>query len=223
MATSGSTDYSLTARDLVTFALRKIRVCSVAEAPNAEDAEQARIELNLLLKTLHIEAPSLWRQTFGSVTLVAGTGSYVLSPRPILVVEARYRNTGGTDIPMLELTRQGYVDLALKSATGVPTQFYVDRQKGASTLYVWPVPAAAAGETIQYTHQRLVEDVDNLANDVDIPQEHLEVIGYQLADLLLDTYGKDMPRVTQRAAYLKRMVMDHDREDYVQIMPERRF
>ena len=41
MATSGSIDYSVNARELVTFALQLIRVGSIGEDPSAEDAARA--------------------------------------------------------------------------------------------------------------------------------------------------------------------------------------
>jgi hypothetical protein len=222
MATSGTVALNLTAREVVTFALRKIRVCSVAETPAAEDAEHARLELSLLLKTLALEAPHLWRQTFGTVTPLTFP-SFLLSPRPITVVEARFRDIHGRDLPMVEMTRQEYVDLPQKTSTGTPTSYYVDQQRDATTLYIWPMMAAATTEAIHYTYQRIIEDVSDLNEDLDIPQEHLELVGYELADRLLDTYGKDMPRVTARAAYLRGLARDHDRETVVRIIPERRY
>lgn len=222
MATSGSIDFSLNARDLCKFALRKIRVVGNAEDMAPEDAVTARQELNLMLKGLQLEAPSLWRQTDGAVTLVAGTASYVLAPRPFRVIEARYRSAAGVDIPMCSLVRQEYIDLPLKASQGVPTSYYVDYQRGAATLHVWPVPAAVTTETIQYTYQRVFEDLDSLNNDIDIPQEYLETVGYQLAARLSETYGKDEPRVLQRAEYLLEIAAQADREDFVQFVPGRR-
>jgi len=222
MATSGSIDYSVNARELCTFALQLIRIVSIGETASSEDMDRAKTALNMMMKTMQLQAPSLWRQTFGSVTLVASTASYVLTPKPFRVIEARYRDTSGRDLPMEEMTRQEYVDLPLKTTTGVPTSYYVDVQRAATTLYVWPVPASATTETVQYTFQRVFEDIDSLDNDLDVPQEHLETVGYQLAARLHATYGKSIPEVLAMAKYLMDMASDADREPFVRFIPERR-
>jgi hypothetical protein len=203
--------------------LKKIRVLTHGEDLSAEDAQTALEELNLMLKGLQLEAPSLWRQTDGAVTLVAETASYVLTPRPFRVVEARYRSADGIDLPLCPFVRQEYIDMPLKSSAGVPTSYYVDYQRAAATMYLWPVPSVVTTETIRYTSQRVFEDLDSLNDDIDIPQEYLETVGYQLAARLTDTYGKDEPRVVQRAEYLLAIASQADREDYVQFIPERRW
>jgi len=222
MPTSGSIDFSLNARKLCKFALKKIRVIGHTEDMAPEDAETALEELNLMLKGLQLEAPSLWRQTDGSVTLIAGTASYVLSPRPHRVHEARYRSSASIDLPMWPMNRQEYVDIPLKTSGGVPTSYYVDYQRGAATMYVWPVPSVVTTETIRYTFQRVFEDLDSLNDDIDIPAEHLETVGYQLAARLAETYGKDLPIVLKRAEYLLAISSAADREEYVQFLPDRR-
>lgn len=219
MATSGSIDYSLNARQVCTYALRKIRVLTAGEDASAEDMETALEDLNVMLNGWQNSGPNLWRQTFGSITLVAATSSYVLSPKPFRVHEARYRNASGSDIPMLGLNRQDYVSIPLKTSSGIPTQFYVDYQRAAATMYVWPVPSSVTSETIQYSFSRAFEDIDAQTNDIDIPAEHLDLVGYALADRLQETYGKEVKGVTQRAMYLMAMASDADREETVRFEP----
>lgn len=221
MSTSGSIDLNLTVREVSTFALKLIGVTGITDTPAAEDAETARLALSMMLKTWQQNGPNLFRQTFGSVTLVAGTASYVLSPRPYKVIEARYRSSSSIDIPMTEMTRQQYVDLANKAATGIPTQYYVDRQRASTTMYVWTVPSASTG-SIQYTYQRVIEDADALANDIDIPQEWLETVGYSLADRLIDHYKIENKAIRLRAAMLYQNALDDDRESFVTFEPARR-
>ena len=221
MATSGSIDYSLTASQVITHALRLIGVAAVFEDPSGEDAAIAKTQLNLMLKGWQNAGPHICRQTEGSATLVAGTASYALSPRPYRVIDARYRDANGRDLPMLELTRQEYYDLPLKTSTGVPTTYYFDPQRAAGTLYVWPVPASVTTETIRYTYQRVIEDIDSLSNDIDVPSEHLDLVTYALADRLSDLYGKDVPRITQRAGLLTAQARDMDREPIIRMVPGR--
>ncbi len=221
MATSGSIDFSLTAREVITHALRMIGVASIVEDASGEDAKFAMRHLNLMLKGWQHSGPHIFRQTEGSVALVASTASYALSPRPYRVLDARYRDTSGRDLPMLELTRADYYDLPLKTSTGIPTSWYFDPQRTTGTLYVWPVPSSVTTETIRYTYQRAFEDVDDLANDIDVPNEHLELVAYSLADRLMDIYHTEFPRITERAMLLQRQVRDMDREPVIRFTPSR--
>lgn len=224
MATSGSIDFSMTAQALATWALRKVGAVAAVDTPSAEDMRDAISDLNLMLKSWQMTGPNLFRQTFGAVTLVAGTANYVLTPKPHRVIEARYRNAHGVDVPMNTLTRQDYVDLPLKTSSGVPTNYYVDYQRAAATMYVWPVPSGVTTETIQFTYQRAYEDVDAISNDIDIPQEWFETVGYNLADRLLERFpsADTASLIRARAVLLLRQANDADREEFVQFMPERR-
>ena len=219
MATSNSTDFSLTARDAINHAGKLIAVLESSESFSGADATDAKMALNLMLKGWQNTGPHIFRETFGSVTLVSATNSYVLTPQPYRIVEARYRDAAGRDIPMIELGRTDYVELPLKTSAGVPTQFYVDVQRSSTTMYVWPVLATAAGETIQYTYQRRFEDIDSLNNEIDVPQEHLEMVSYNLADRIMDMYGRRNDRITARAELLLRAANDAEREDFVQFVP----
>lgn len=222
MATSGSIDYSLTARGVCTFALEELRETGADETPDASDMAAVLKRLNLMLKSWQMTGPNIWRQTVGSATLVASTASYVLSPRPHRVIEARYRDTSGRDLPMEELTRSEYYDLPLKTSTGIPTCYYVDHQRSASTLYVWPVPSSVTTETIQYTYQRVFEDLDALENDLDIPQECLELVGTSLAVRCFALFGKSDKDLERRAMELRAEFEQSDREHVVRFVPERR-
>lgn len=220
MATSGSTDFSMTANDVIVFALKKLRVLSTGETPDAEQGEDAMQALTLMLKGWQ-KYESLWRYTEGSATLLANTANYTLSPMPHRVISARYYN-GTSDTPMTLLTREEYYDLPLKTSTGVPSQYYVDYQRDSTVLYVWQPLASVTSQTIKYTYQRKFEDVDELTNDLDIRQEHLELVGYNLASRLADDYGRGgeiTARVIERAGSLLNDFLDDDREDEIRFVP----
>lgn len=222
MATSGSTNFSLNARDICTFALEELRIIGAGETPTADDVDAVKKRLNLMLKSMQVQAPSLWRRTTGTVTLVAGTASYVLSPRPFRVTRANYKSAANVEIPMFDLTEDEYLDLPLKTTTGVPTNYYVDYQRTAATMFVWPVPASVTSETISYRFQRLFEDVDTLDDDLDIPQENLELVGKNLAVRCLKMFGKDDNDLRKEAALLLSEFLDADREQVIRFVPEAR-
>lgn len=225
MATSGSIDYSLNARQIVEYALKKINVVGHGQPVPAEHEATAVRELNLMLKGWQSKLPNLWRSTLGSLSLTANTQSYALTPRPFRVVSARYRSSG-IDIPMIELTQNEYDELPLKSSTGTPTNYFFDPQRDEGRLYIWPVLATASGQTISYRYQRRFEDIDDPTNDLDIPQEYLEVLGYNLASRLVDDFGQSggvAERIIGRASFLFNEAANEDREPVVLFAPESRY
>lgn len=201
MATSGSVDYSITSRQVIKHALLILRVLASGEDPSGDEADDALTALNLMLKTWGATG-RLWLKTEGSTALVLAQAGYSLSTaRRILSVR---RRTSSIDTPLNELSRDEYYDLPTKSGIGTPVSWYFDPQRSSRTLYVWPTPSVtvAANTTLQYTYQRVIEDVDALDNDIDVPQEWLEALAYNLADRLMLQFGVDDVRITRRAEIL---------------------
>lgn len=212
MATTGTE----TVRDLCTQALRKSGNLAFGEDAPAEDMAAAVDELNVMLKGWQNKEWMLWAVTGGSLTLTTAA-SYTLDPvRPLQINSARLRRNG-IDMPMERMTRQAYDSLPNKASQGTPTQFYYDRQREAALLYVWPVLAAANGETIEFTYERELEDISSANDTLDLPGEWWEAAIYNLAARLMETTptGGQSPIVPQRAEILLREALAFDREGSV--------
>lgn len=224
MATSSSIDSNLTARELITFALREINVTAQSETPSAEDANRGRERLNLMLKSW-MRYEQLWRITEGYILLVANVAGYSLTPRPYRINDVRYRNSSSSDTIMTPMSREQYFTLPDKTITGTPTQWYFDPQRDTDSIYTWPVLStinSTTPERLQVTYQRRFEDVDTLDENVDIPQQYLEVVGYNLASRLASSYGRKgdhINHVHALAGQLKNEMLDDDRADFVQFVP----
>jgi len=192
---------------------------------SADEAANTLIELELMLKQWAQDGPFLYTKRESSQTLVASTANYTLSSSlPIRLIEARYRDTSSpvSDIPMQPLTREQYFELPNKTATGTPTTYYFDPVPTGGVLYIWPLLASATTESVRYTYQRRIEDVDALTNNLDIPQEWLGTVGYCLADRLLDDYGvsdKVGDRITARAQEMLQKAKDFEREEFFFFRP----
>src|SRR3990167_630551 len=215
MATSASVNLSLTASQVIEYALRKINITAEGQTVSFEAQDHALTELEVMLKEW-MPYPALWTLTEGYVNIVASTQGYNLNPRPYCIVSARYRNSDGDDIPMEELTRQEYYDLPDKATTGTPTTWYFDPQRGSTAIYIWPLLSSVTTETLRVTYQRRIEDIDDVDNDIDVDQDHLSTVGYNLAARLADDYGRKGPhidRVIARAQELKDRMMDGDRPE----------
>ena len=205
-----------TVRDMVTHALRKAQITAYDETPTAEDADAALEDLNLMLKGWQLEPGLLWLVSSQSLALTTAA-SYDLSPvRPLRILSARLKRNG-IEIPMVRLTRDEYDELPRKDTTGLPTQFYYDRQREAAKFYVWPVLATAAGETVQITYEREFEDVTDLDDTLDVPGEWWEATLYNLAARLAESYMMTgaYQMLTPRAVQTLDMALAQEREGSV--------
>lgn len=223
MATSGSVDFGLTAREIIAEAFKVAKIVSAGETPTADEMSDAETTLNLLLKTWSAKE-HLWIRTEGSQALTASTASYAITgARRMLSVR---RRTSSIDTPMNELSREEYYDLPTKSGTGMPVSWYFDPQRSTRTLYIWltPTAAIAANTVLHFTYLRVIEDIDDLENDPDVPQEWLEALVYALAARLALAYGSDaLQNVTAIANGLVNDLSAQDQEPVsVYFQPGRR-
>lgn len=190
MATSGSVDFGLDAREIITEAFQTAKILAAGETPNADEMADGERKLNLLLKTWSARE-HLWIRTEGTQALTATTQGYpITGARRMLSVR---RRTALIDTPLNELAREEYCDLPTKASVGMPVSWYFDPQRATRTLYLWPTASAAiaANTTLNFTYLRVIEDIDALENDPDVPQEWLEALVYSLAARLAFAYGSD--------------------------------
>lgn len=216
MAVTGT----FTVSQIVTAAFRKARLVAVDEAVQASDLAHGIQALNWMLKAWQRFHGMSFAVTGGSLTLTTAA-SYTMSPvRPIRIINARYKGTNGIEIPMVELTRDEYDIISDKTTTGIPTQFYYDRQREAAKLYVWPVLSSATTESVEYTYERELEDISGGSDTIDIPVEWHEAAVYGLAARLCDDYGKDAQVVQMKAEMLLRDILAEDHSGSVFFLGE---
>lgn len=196
MTTSGVTTFTLTTTELLTAAFEKIGVATEGEALTDDMYVRGKRALNLLVKTWGA-MPHLWTQTETWLPLVAGQSEYALNVA-MRVLSVRRRITSGTlDTPMTELSRQEYFDLPNKTVQSVPVNWYFNPQQATRTLYLWPTAstATAAAQTIRITYLRRMDDMVGSNDELDMPQEWLEAVVYNLARRLMATYPVNDPQM----------------------------
>lgn len=209
MPTTGTS----TVREIVQDALRKIGVLSVDEAAEADTYAHALRQLGRMLKAWQNRGYYHFTYTSGTLTLTTAA-SYTLDPvRPFRIVNARLKRSG-IEIPMQELTRDEYDALPQKDSTGLPTTYYYNRQREAAQLFIWPVLATADGETIEYTYEREISDIDG-DDEIDVPGEWYDAVVYGLGARLVDDFSIVEPlanRVIARARDEFEAAIASDRE-----------
>lgn len=198
MAVSSSLGYNLTASQLVEGAFNTLGIGQEGEALTARMMADGMRGLNLLIKTWGA-AEHLWTETEGTVAMVANQASYTITPKPLRVISVR-RRLNGIDTPMYEMSRQEYFDQSNKTVSpSVPTSFYFDPQQATGVLYLWPAPSAqtVTQYTINMTYLRRMANMDNNTNDLDMPQEWLEAVMWNLAVRLMPQYPVNDPNLAQ--------------------------
>lgn len=223
MTTSGVTTLTMTAREVIEFALGELNAAPIGQELDINEVASVLVKLNVMLKGYETRGPHLWRVRDGSVNLANATPSYSLAvDNPLRIVEARYRYVDGHDLPMRVMSRTQYMTLPNKTSPGVATQWYFSPLTTSQTLYIWPVPKIVTTESIQYTYQRRFEICQTLNDDLDIPAEWLDTVGMNLAARCLAAYGTEgesAARIERTAATLLRQAKAFDRPPFVQFMP----
>lgn len=216
MATSGSTDFTLTTHDLIIEARKKIGIHETEEPLQADQLTMGKKTLNSMLKSWQVGGVSMSQYTEGTLTLVQSQSSYSFASGgdfatvPFDMVDVRITRNG-SDLPMMELSREEYYAIPRKAQEGYPTQWFYDRQRNSGTMYVWPTPDATAG-TLKFTYVRKIEDMDSNEDDLDLPQEWFEAVIYGLADRLAEEYGLTNTPLGQRVAQNAAMSLQEIKE-----------
>lgn len=217
MATSGSITYTLTAQEVITQALTRIAVLGEGETASNGQYLTALTELNLLLKSFQIAGSGLMRRAEQTVSIVDGTQTYTLSPRPASVINVRFAVDGVERRPMSEWDREDWDAAPIKSNTGAPIVYIVDRQRTSTTLTVWPIPDVPSGETwtLKVSYERIPESVTAPTEEVDVAQEQLDALIDALAVTQISIYGvantPEAQLVLQRAGPKLEYALGHDR------------
>lgn len=190
MATSGTYDFTLSNGEGVLTALERVRV--FAPQIRQEHMVTARREINLMLSEWSNKQVNLWKVELISVALTAGTQSYAVPGRVILILDAYIRTTSGgasSDRFVTPISRTQYASLSDKAQAGPPTQYWFDRQL-APLIYPWPVMNQTGVATLFYFAVSQMQD-SNLQNaqTPDVPYAWLDAFVAGLAYRLSRPYA----------------------------------
>lgn len=118
------------------------------------------------------------------------------------------------EVIMNPMSHSEYYDLPLKSANGLPNQFYYDPQDNYGELRLWQRPNDA-NYRIHFTYERIMADMLNPSDNFDLPQEWLEPLTWQLASRLGPAFGKGKKvreEIQPMAAIMLGELLDFDSE-----------
>jgi hypothetical protein len=184
MATSGTTDFTLSIDDLVEEAFER---CGMRMA-NGYQLSSARRSLNLLFLDWANRGLNLWTIEQATYAVVQGSVQLTLAADTINVLSAVIRvTTGGQqqDISMDRISREEYLNLPNKLTQARPAQYYVQR---ANPTLVFLYPASDQSYSFVYYRIRRIQDAGDYTNTSDVNYRFLPCLASGLAYMLALKY-----------------------------------
>src|SRR3990167_8159259 len=144
------------------------------------DPITARRSLNLLLNDWINRGINLWTLELKTQTVTAGDIDYTLDSDTVDILDAVLRRDG-IDYPMTRLSLTEYNNIPDKDLSGLPTQWYLDRQRDAPILYIW-LASENSTDVVRYWRIRYFKDVNQSAvQNADTPRRFLPALASGLA------------------------------------------
>ncbi len=108
---------------------------------------------------------------------------------------------------MHPISYEDYHNLPAKTSNSIPNQFHYNPKNTSGKLYLFPRPNDGA-DRIMISYERLIEDLDTVSDDFDLPSEWLEPMTYQLALRLGSSFGKGQKALQEIAPLASAMLDD---------------
>ena len=162
MTTSSSTDFELDVAEYIEEAFER----SGLEVRTGYDLQTAKRSLNILLADWANRGLNQWTIEQRTQSLTSGTAEYSLGTDVIDILNAVIRR-GTTDFTISRISRDQYINIPVKSTTGRPSQYFLDRQI-TPNLKLWATPENST-DTFVYDALTRIQDADTAKNTMEVP------------------------------------------------------
>jgi len=180
MAVSGTTTFNMSVDEIIIEAYERCAVSS----PTGHQLRSARRSLNLLLQDLGNRDVHLFKQAQQTLSTVASQTSYTLDGDVLDVYDVYVLSDGttGSEISVARYTQAEYAAMPNKTNETRPSHFYLDRERDAPKLFLYPTPEKVY--TINYFEYTRIQDVGDYTNTLDVPVKFLPAVITGLAFML---------------------------------------
>lgn len=215
MATSGSTDFTITRDEVIGAALRVCGVFGSGDTIPAADITNCAQALNIVVKAWGAQGLNLWANAEKSLTMVVGNVSYqvgltatgtgaLVTDVPLRILDNAFMRVAGVDTKVQLIARDDYNLIDNKTTAGLPTQMWYDPQVPNGILYVYPAPTSTS-QVLHFIDQRHIQDFDLSTNTPDLPQEWYQLLKWCLADEIALEYEVRMEKAAMISAKAAQM------------------
>jgi hypothetical protein len=119
------------------------------------------------------------------------------------ILEASFRNTSDVDTPLSKVNRSQYQAFSNKSATGQPSQYFVQRFIDKVTITTYLTPGSSqAGNFIYFYYVKRIQDAGKYTNEADVVNRFVPCMCAGLA------YYVSMKKAPQRIQEMKLIYED---------------
>lgn len=137
-------------------------------------------------------------------------------PRPLRIIRGTTLDlkSDNTETTMQSIGFDEYFNMPQKSTGDVPNNFYYDKSTILGTLYLFPTPKDVS-KIVTFTYLEQIQDTGDSTDQIDIPDEWLLPVAWNLAVQLAYFYG-DFPaldKVEPMARELFETVKWYDTDD----------
>ena len=73
-----------------------------------------------------------------------------------------------TDINLTRISREDYLEIPNKTSKGQPSQYFLDRQRAAPVIFLYPTPDDST-DVFKFRRSKKVEDITASNEDIDVP------------------------------------------------------
>ena len=201
--TSGTTTFDKTFAidEIIEEAYERIGMQGVS----GNQLRMARRSLNIMFQEWANRGLHYWEVANNNITLVADQAVYTMfrstgdgtSDATAVygvddVLEASFRNSN-VDSPLTKINRSQYQALSNKTATGQPTQYFVQRLIDRVTITLYLTPGSSeAGKFINYYYVKRIQDVGDYTNATDVPYRFVPCMASGLAFYLAQKFKPQM-------------------------------
>jgi len=200
MTTSGTTAFDMDFTEIAEEAWER----AGREMRSGYDLRTARRSMNLMTIEWQNRGINLWTIEEGTVTLTKGSSQYTLPADTIDLLEQVIRTNSGNTSTQSDLTlnRIGvstFASIPNKLTEGRPIQVWIDRQRDAPVLNLWPVPDKNDTYVIAYWRIRRIQDAGSGVQTADMNYRFLPCL---VAGLAYNIALKE-PELMERVPMLK--------------------
>ena len=192
MATSGTATFNLEISEIIEEAFER---CGL-QSKTGYDIETARRSLNLMSLEWANRGLNFWTVEQGTASTTASTSTITLPADTVDLIQHLIRDGSGTsqsDLPISRFSVSQYSTIPNKLTEGRPVNLYIDKQRAAPVVYLWPTPDKVY--TFAYQRIRRIEDTGAIGStDPDVPARFLPALVSGLAFRISQKYPEAFVR-----------------------------